>query len=277
LSNLSLKKLQLLPRYFIRKHITSRWGTTEKQCNIGGYLVDVDIWENIQKSMYLNWYEPDETEWVKSIIGPGMTVVDVGSSFGYYSFVASGLVGETGRVYSFEPSKPAYDSFVRNVKKNNIKNINAYQMGLGDSENDLELFDSLGTSVNTLNIHAPTFLPQVYYPVNDRNMGLVHIMRLDNFWEQNNLGNIDLVKIDVEGFERNVLVGMGNLFRNRTVKHILIEYMQATQLFSEGTESDFMHRLLTGYGFEIIRKKQHSFHREDGAFIMGNFLYKLVV
>jgi FkbM family methyltransferase len=223
----------------------------------------------------MSWgtYEPDETEWVKNILQSGMTFVDVGSSFGYYSFVASSLVGDEGRVYSFEPSRPAFYSFKENIRRNQITNINACLCGLGESEGKLELFDSIGASVNKWNIHAPTLVPQYIYSANDKSMGFVRIVRLDEFWEQRHLGIIDLIKIDVEGFERPVLLGMKGLFEKQMVRNVMIEYMQPEPLFTKGTESDFMHQLLTDYGFVITNRKQHTFELTEGSYIMGNFMY----
>ena len=242
---------------------------------LGKYILTLDAGEGIQNAMSWGTYESEETEWIKNLLQPGMTVVDVGSSFGYYSFVASSLVGDTGKVYSFEPSKPAFDSFLKNVWKNTITNIKAYQLGLGDKEGELELFDSIGVSVNKWNIHAPTFVPQYIYAVNDRSMGFVRIVRLDDFWEQNRLGAIDLIKIDVEGFERPVLLGMKGLFEKQMVRNVMIEYMQPEPLFTKGTESDLMHQLLTGFGFMITNKKQYTFELTKGSYIMGNFMYGL--
>ena len=260
-------------KHFIGKHWRKIFPVVNYR--LGNYIITLDGTEGIQNAMSWGEYEPKETAWVKNLLKPGMTVVDVGSSFGYYSFIASSLVGDIGNVYSFEPSKPAFDSFLKNVWKNGITNIKAYQLGLGETEGDLELFDSIGVSVNKWNIHAPTFVPQYIYAVNDRSMGFTHLIRLDDFWEQHNLGTIDLIKIDVEGFERPVLLGMKKLFEKRLVRNVMIEYMQPQPLFTEGTESDLMHQLLTGYGFKIINKMQYTFELTEGRYIMGNFMYGL--
>jgi FkbM family methyltransferase len=261
----------------LKHFVAKQWRKISPVVNyrLGKYTITLDTTEGIQLAMSFGRYEPVETEWVMNLIKPGMTVVDVGASFGYYSFIASSMVGDTGKVYSFEPSKPAFDSFIKNVAKNGITNIEAYQFGLGETESDLELFDSIGVSVNKWNIHAPTFVPQYIYAVNDRSMGFIHIERLDDFWEKNNLGVIDLIKIDVEGFERPVLQGMKRLFEKRLVKNIMIEYMQPQPLFTEGTESWFMHQSLTDSGFKITNKKQYTFELVEGSYIMGNFMYGL--
>jgi FkbM family methyltransferase len=249
-----------------------KFGNPIKSVDIGGYDIEVDVREGIQKGIFFGWYETIETEWFNEILKPGMTVVDVGASFGYYSFIASALVGNTGMVYAFEPSTRSFEKFTTNIQRNAIKNIKPYRIGLGDTECKKELFDSVGIDINTENTHAPTFVPQTFYPVNGRSMGFLPIVRLDKFWKDNNLGNIDLVKIDVEGYERPVLQGMEDLFMQGKVKRVMIEYLQPTPLFKTGTESDLMDNMLSNYDFEMVKAKQYDF---GVAGYMGNFLYAL--
>ena len=53
----------------------------------------------------------------------GMTVLDVGAQYGYYSFLAAKLVGPKGTVFSFEPDPKSYSLLLKGIKANNFKNI----------------------------------------------------------------------------------------------------------------------------------------------------------
>jgi FkbM family methyltransferase len=248
-----------------------KFGNPNKLANVGNYTIEVDVREGIQKGIFYGWYETVETQWFNDILKPGMIVVDVGASFGYYSFIASSLVGDTGKVYSFEPSTRSFEKFVGNIQRNAITNIEPHSVGLGEVECNKELFDSVGCDLNTEDTHAPTFAPKTFYPVNGRSMGFIPIIRLDRFWKDNHLGNIDLVKIDVEGFERSVLRGMSGILSAGRIKWIMIEYLQPTPLFKKCTESDLMDTFLGSYGFGLFKAKQHDF---GDLGYMGNFLYK---
>ena len=60
-------------------------------------------------------YEEFETQVFRSMVKPGMVVLDVGANIGYYTLIAADLVGEQGRVYAFEPHPSNYDLRVRNI------------------------------------------------------------------------------------------------------------------------------------------------------------------
>lgn len=265
-----LMKIPLFAVKEVYARFQERFGNPIQKATIGNYSIDVDIREGIQRRLYTGWYELEETEIFKNLLSPGMVFIDVGASVGYYSFIASSIVGENGTVYSFEPSKYSYDIFKENICGNNIKNIYPQNVGLGDKECKLELFDSIGTESNTENIHAPTFVSQTQ-PVDNRSMGFVPVIRLDDFCDRIGIKKINLIKIDVEGFEYNVLLGMTRLFESNAVDAVMIEYMQMPPLFTDGTDSQRMDSMLNGYGFEQVASKRYDF---GGGLVMGNFFYK---
>ena len=62
-----------------------------------GYKIKLDLREYIQRSMYLNNYEPVQTDWVKQILRPGATFIDIGANFGYFTLLAASLVNPLGK------------------------------------------------------------------------------------------------------------------------------------------------------------------------------------
>lgn len=68
-------------------------------------------------------YEPRETNLFKKIVRHGMTVIDLGANIGYYTLIASKLVGESGKVYAFEPEPDNFNILVKNININNLKNV----------------------------------------------------------------------------------------------------------------------------------------------------------
>ena len=247
------------------------YGNPVKTCTIAGYKVAVDIREGIQKSMYIGTFELEETKWFYDILKPSMIVVDVGASFGYYSFIASSLVGDTGRVYAFEPSEHAYEMFTRNIQKNHIRNITLYNSGLGNKNQYLELYDSIGLKENIHNIHAPSFIPAGRLYVYRQHLGKKSITTLDRFAEIHGIRHIDLIKIDVEGMEMQVLEGMKRLFSESKVKRIMIEFVDHNPLLSEGSVTQEMDKLLTSSGFKI--EKTRIYDKGTDVQTTSNFLY----
>lgn len=147
-------------------------------------------------------YEPEVTRWIVSLLGRGDTFVDVGGNNGYYSMLASKVVGPTGRVLAFEPNPAAFSRLLRNRSLNAADNVSARCLALSDRKATASLFldpdeDGRSTMVSTPRRwqRGPTGLA-------------VPTDRLDRI-----LDGVTprLVKIDVEGHELPVLRGMEGL------------------------------------------------------------------
>jgi len=123
---------------------------------------------------------------------PGMTVFDVGANIGYLTYFFCRCVEPGGIVFSFEPDAANFGELVENVKRNNITSCYPLQLAVGFASGTV-------CFVPGLNGHI------------DEGTGLAHncrLISLDSFLEQRSLSRVDLVKIDVEGWELDVLEGM---------------------------------------------------------------------
>jgi len=78
-------------------------------------------------------WEEGTTKFIKDNLRSGDTFIDVGASVGYYTLLASKLVGPKGKVYSFEPAKQNLDVLLRNLFDNGIKNVIVFPFALTDS------------------------------------------------------------------------------------------------------------------------------------------------
>jgi len=129
-------------------------------------------------------------------------VLDVGGSYGYYALLLSRLVGEKGRIYSFEPDWRNFERLTHNLPLNNIKNVIAVPVCASNVSMGLAPWSSFEDE------------PWHSRLMNDRIEGdfqwttAVPVTTLDNFAEVLNiLDKIRLIKIDVEGAELKVLEG----------------------------------------------------------------------
>ena len=80
----------------------------------------------------------------------------------------------------------------------------------------------------------------------------ITILTLDSFVEKNNIENIDLIKIDTEGYELNVLKGLSKLVKK--VKLIYFEHHYDDMIIKDYKFRD-IHKLLNDKGFKMIKKK----------------------
>jgi len=124
----------------------------------------------------------------------------------------AGAVGNTGRVIAFEPNPINYAELTRNLALNHFVHVTTFPVALGREPGNLPL-----TFASSL-LSAGTLLPQMHPFVataKDRDTVQVEVIRLDDLAFRMSLPMPDLVKIDVEGFETEVLMGMRGVLASR--------------------------------------------------------------
>ena len=136
----------------------------------------------------------------------GDTFVDIGANVGYFTAFGASLVGSKGITYSFEPIEQCYDVLVQLKQMNPGYTINAMKEAVGNR-------NGLGEIIYTPPPHSggssmvSGFLDAV--ECHKEGPFEVPLKRLDYY----NFPRLDLVKIDVEGYEFPVLQGMEGIFK----------------------------------------------------------------
>jgi FkbM family methyltransferase len=187
-----------------------------KRCKIFGLDFELDLDDFIQRQIYFGTLEPFESRLVRDYLQPGMTFVDVGANVGYYTAMASGLVGPSGRVVAFEPSPYAFERLSSMVCRNHLKQAHPVHSGLSEVAGDSYLY--LGEGSHN---HTPTMIPH-----DNAMVTKINVQTLDSAADALGLDRIDLIKIDVEGFEPRVLAGASGLLKERRIRAILCEFNQ---------------------------------------------------
>lgn len=146
-----------------------------------------EIWEKESLNYFFNLINKNNK----------VNIVDIGANVGLYSLYAKHL--PNSQFYSYEPFKFTYDLLNDNIKLNNIKNVNTYNIGLGNQKGKTILNVCLShDGLNTMGENPLRF--------NDINPIEVEIDTLDNIFYNNNI-KVDFIKIDTEGYEYNILKG----------------------------------------------------------------------
>lgn len=172
---------------------------------------------NLEKSIGIKLfkfgsYEAGTLGFMMSYLKKGDIFVDIGANIGLMTLHASKLVGEAGRVFSIEPSKTTYEKLVRNVELNNLKNVKALNFGLGSTAQIKKLILNSDPGMNTF----------VDGSSNLNSFEEVKIEVYDDLEIFKNT-NPDLIKIDVEGFELDVLRGLQSVFSNNNGPAFIVE------------------------------------------------------
>ena len=145
-------------------------------------------------------------DFVKGRNNPDAVFVDVGANTGQHSLFMSRHVK---KVHSFEPFPPVADRFRKMIDLNGFSNITLHEVGLGEKEDLVPFYappdDNLGSG---------TFLP-THAEDASKPAGSFRVVVGDKWLEQGGVTAVELIKIDVEGFEKPVLTGL----RSTLTKH----------------------------------------------------------
>lgn len=125
----------------------------------------------------------------------GDVVLDAGAHYGFYTLLASRLVGAKGCILAFEPHLHNYRRLVANLRLNGTKNVKTFNLALGELNSQAKLYTD-GES----GTYSTFFKRGAHY----QNVTMV---RLDTIATQMGLEKLDLIKIDVEGAELSILEG----------------------------------------------------------------------
>lgn len=219
-------------KHLVRKPMLFELGRQSFQLNLAGSIPEV---------IFKGDFEPMERDFVSSYLKPGMVVVDAGANVGLYSLISSVLVGEMGRVYSFEPSRLSFQRFIANLSLNRCRNVFPYNMALSDINGTLILgADPLHPDLDSHRFirtgeieHAPQ--------VGDET---VEAQTLDACFKDSGLDSkVDFLKIDVEGAEFQMLRGAEGVLQSSPNITILLECTQ---------NREEVYRYLTGLGFSCF-------------------------
>jgi FkbM family methyltransferase len=145
-------------------------------------------------------FEVSECRFVSRLLGPGMTVVDVGAHHGLYSLLASKRVGPKGRVFAFEPSPRERARLEKHLLVNRCRNVSTYPFAIGSKSGSEDLFLVNGAEDYCNSLRPPAVAAST-------SKIRVEVTSLDEFLEHADIHHVDFLKLDVEGAELDVLKG----------------------------------------------------------------------
>jgi len=134
------------------------------------------------------------------------TFIEIGANDGKTGSFTYNLARMGWNGLNFEPVPRLYKLCCENHK--NHKNIKNYQMALGEAKEEATIIDADTLSTidkNVIDIYSK--VPQFTNNFKNNNYHKIKIEKLDNILEQNNITDIDIIILDVEGYEENVLKG----------------------------------------------------------------------
>ncbi len=177
---------------------------------------------------------------MSSICEPGDSVADVGAFTGWYSYLAAWQVGETGEVHTFEASPDHANALQRMFGP--LSQVQLHLVGAGPSEGEMVFHRNVLSQGSFVETHAEDHDPVV-----------VPVRPLDHYLSSAQAaGRLKFIKIDVEGFEGEVLRGLeGVLNADDNRPYLWIELNEAFEAARAGHSSEVESRL-TAAGYRLF-------------------------
>jgi len=187
----------------------------------------------------LGKWEPETTHEIKGLLCPGSTFVDIGANIGYYTRLASEIIGPIGQVYAFEPEPDNFSALVHNTK--NYRNVIPISAALSENIGLNKLYLSSLAGCHSLKSNSGPEMEERYT--------WVPTFTFDHFVQELGLSCVDLVKIDAEGAEPLILHGMKHALEEGIIKAMLLEY---TPGFGWSIENSLATNLIQSFDVRIL-------------------------
>jgi FkbM family methyltransferase len=204
----------------------------------GGHLAAAPLDDYVGRAIFYVGELDRKISWVCSrLVNHGDTVLDIGANIGLVSLVLSSLVGNEGRVHSFEPNPDMQALIEGSIARNRIENIRLHRVALGAEPGEMVLSIPRG--------HAgAASLVTERWSADDVRMR-VPVTTISHALADETIEHIRLAKVDVEGFEGQVFEGAAELFARTPPDVVVFEVTHLSGALSDHPAV----KILTGYGY----------------------------
>lgn len=216
-------------------------------------LGDLHYWLNPQR--YLDQelisgrlFEAETVDWLARLVRPGMTVLDVGANFGYYTLLFSRWVKASGKVIAFEPTSEYRQRLEQHLALNNAENVVVAPVGLSDQAGEVQI--AVGECSATLHWA---------FDQTPRATETIQLTRLDDWWQAylaaDNPDKLDVIKVDLDGHEPHFLHGAHATLRRH--RPLMVAEFFAPQYEHGGfTASQVIEWLQAEFGYRFMDLRQ---------------------
>lgn len=220
----------------------------------GNFKINLDTKNFIDSCIYYTGdYEPYLKIHYKKLIKPNDVVLDVGANIGFHSLYFAELTGSSGKVISFEPIPINFKAFQNNIELNNFPQIIANNIALGNENRFID----------------------IHLDIDDQNPGAFNLLALgiknytikcekgDDFLNTLSIDKVNFIKIDVEGYEYEVMKGLkSTITKYRPI--INFEYDKVYQSKKNDDESNI---------FKFLSAMNYAFYKINGYGESSPFIY----
>jgi FkbM family methyltransferase len=197
-------------------------------------------------------HEELATKFLRQELKKGMVVIDIGANLGYYALLEASIVEKEGQVYAFEPVHKNFDILTKNIKVNGYKNVKAYCKAVssksGTSKIALTDASNWGSMLDISDETVSGYMKQKMHKLTQQVIR-VDTVSLDEFLDKEGVNQVNLIRMDIEGYEVQVIKGMTNTLRNTSSLKLFFEIHNKVFNDPKTTIGFLLEQLLT-FGFE---------------------------
>ena len=197
-------------KYYFIKYFTNKYFYKRNIYNYQLYLRLSD--PGLSRDLAIRGTREEQLKFIiDKEVGPGNVILDVGANIGYYSIMLANIVGSNGKIYALEPEPTNYQTLKKNITLNKLENIiEPYQMGASDTNSPRFLYRSKYSNMHSF------ILPEndILDIKNPKSQIEIKMTNLSDFIS--NKEAIDMLRMDIEGYEVEVLLGLQNAIKNNT-------------------------------------------------------------
>ena len=205
-----------------------------KQVEIHGATVVLNPTDPVVSgALHFGVYEKAETRFFQSACRDGMTFLDVGANLGYYTALAARAVGPNGRVLAVEPDPDSFGYLEQTIAANAVGNVEAFPVAASDAPAILPLYISTDNRGDNRLYASDEERPQVE----------VEARPLDALLRENKIETVDLIKIDVQGYEPKVIAGLRETIIASPNLTLLTEFWPQGMTEAGGDANEFLQTL----------------------------------
>ena len=160
---------------------------------------------------YKAYADHAERQLLRQILVPGSVAVDAGANIGIYSQFFARCVGSAGAVHSFEPAPENFERLRAAARR--FSNVHILQAAVGERSGKSELYLS-----DSLNVDHRTYLTDN----SARRVVQIEMVALDDYFKPGQ--RVDLIKMDIQGYELHALRGAGRVLADNPAAKLLLEF-----------------------------------------------------
>jgi FkbM family methyltransferase len=215
-----------------------------------GVLYDLDLSQGIDFAIYLRMFERETRTVLKELVKPASVVLDIGANIGVHTLLLASLVGPAGRVLAFEPTDYAVKKLRRSLNLNSdlTERVTVFHCFLAATSGH-EVPDSIYSSWPLTKIEC----------LHQKHLGLAMptnaapARSIDAMLAELGGPPVHLVKIDVDGFESEVLRGATALLRDN--RPIFVMELSPYVLDERGSSLDELLSFFVPNGYRFFHER----------------------